>query len=87
VWDIEAHAPGGIISLSAPNISVSKSFRDLVAFQFATELMVEVYRVTKSFPREELYGLVSQLRRAAIGVMAQIAEVWDVSHPASGGSF
>ncbi len=36
--------------------------------------MVEVYEVTRSFPRPELYGLVSQLRRAAIGVMSQIAE-------------
>lgn len=53
---------------------MKKSFRDLVAFQRATELMVEVYEVTKTFPREEVYGLVAQLRRAAIGVMANIAE-------------
>jgi len=50
------------------------SFRDLVAFQRATQLMVEVYQLTKTFPREETYGLSSQMRRAAISVMANVAE-------------
>lgn len=53
---------------------MNKSFRDLVAFKRAMELMVEVYKATKSFPREETYGLTSQLRRAAVGVVSQIAE-------------
>jgi len=50
------------------------SFRDLAAFQHATQLMVKVYELTKTFPREEMYGLASQMRRAAVSVMANIAE-------------
>lgn len=53
---------------------MAKSFHDLVAFQRALDLMVEVYRVTAGFPRSELYGLVSQLRRASLGVASDIAE-------------
>lgn len=53
---------------------MSRSFRDLIAFQRALDLTAEVYSVTADFPRAELYGLVSQLRRASVGVMSQIAE-------------
>jgi four helix bundle protein len=53
---------------------MSKSFRDLIVFQRALDLVVEVYSVTKTFPRAELYGLTSQLRRASVGVVSQIAE-------------
>ncbi len=53
---------------------MSKSFYDLVAFQRAVDLTAEVYAVTAAFPRAELYGLTSQLRRAAVGVSSQIAE-------------
>ena len=51
-----------------------KTYRDLVAWQRAMDLVVEVYRVTAQFPREELYGLTSQLRRAAVSVPSNIAE-------------
>lgn len=50
------------------------TFDDLVVYQRAKELMVAIYDATKSFPKDELYGLTSQLRRAAVGVVAQIAE-------------
>lgn len=50
------------------------SFEDLRAFQRALDLMVEVYASTEHFPRAELYGLTSQMRRAAGGVVSQIAE-------------
>jgi four helix bundle protein len=53
---------------------MSKSFRDLVAFQRALDTVVVVYDVTSRFPRDERYGLTSQLRRASIGVCSQIAE-------------
>src|SRR5256885_4209425 len=51
-----------------------KSFRDLEAFQRALNLLVDIYEVTAGFPRHELYGLTSQLRRACVGVTSQIAE-------------
>lgn len=54
--------------------TMAKSFKDLVAFQRALEVVVAVYDVTARFPKAELYGLVSQLRRAAIGVVSNIAE-------------
>ena len=53
---------------------MAKSFRDLVVFQRALDLVVAIYDVTATFPRFELYGLTSQLRRASIGVLSDIAE-------------
>jgi four helix bundle protein len=53
---------------------MNRSFRDLVAFKRSLEVVVAIYRKTESFPRSELYGLVSQMRRASIGVISQIAE-------------
>jgi four helix bundle protein len=51
-----------------------KSHRDLIAWQKAMELVVAVYKLSKNFPKEELYGLTSQLRRAAVSIPANIAE-------------
>ena len=51
-----------------------QSHRDLIAWQKAVDLVVSVYRVSKAFPKEETYGLTSQLRRAAVSVPANIAE-------------
>jgi four helix bundle protein len=51
-----------------------KSHHDLILWQKAVDLAVEAYRVTAQFPRAELYGLTSQLRRAAISVPSNIAE-------------
>jgi four helix bundle protein len=51
-----------------------KSFRDLIAWQRAIELVSLTYRATESFPRREIYGLVSQMRRAAISIPANISE-------------
>ena len=45
-----------------------KSFRDLLVWQRAIQLSVSVYRLTQGFPREELYGLTSQVRRSAVSV-------------------
>jgi four helix bundle protein len=52
-------------------------FRDLVAWQKAYELAFLVYQLTKSFPRDEQYGLTSQMRRAAVSVAANIAEGYE----------
>ena len=52
----------------------AKSFRDLIVWQKAHELVLRTYDLTKQFPREELYCLVPQMRRAAISIPANIAE-------------
>ncbi len=51
-----------------------KSFRDLRVWQASMELVEEIYRLTRSFPREEIYGLTSQMQRAAVSVPSNIAE-------------
>jgi four helix bundle protein len=52
---------------------MSASFKDLRVWQEAMKFAVEVYRVTATFPRHELYGLSQQLRRAAVSVPSNIA--------------
>lgn len=56
------------------NMEPAKSFEELVAWQKAHQLTLEIYRLTKSFPKEELYGLTSQIKRAATSVPSNIAE-------------
>jgi four helix bundle protein len=51
-----------------------KSYRELIAWQKAMDYVVLVYQATARFPKEELYGLVSQLRRSAVSVPSNIAE-------------
>jgi len=51
---------------------MSESFRDIKAWQEAMELVVEIYSSTRSFPREEVYGLANQLMRAAASVPSNI---------------
>lgn len=51
-----------------------RTFRDLTAWQKAYELAIAVYRVTRSFPADERYGLTAQMRRAAVSVPSNIAE-------------
>ena len=51
-----------------------RDFRELLVWQKAHALTLDVYRATKSFPREELYGLTRQIRRAAVSIGANIAE-------------
>ena len=53
---------------------MSKAFRDLVVWQKAMELTVAVYRITSDFPKAELYGLTSQMRRCAASIPSNIAE-------------
>jgi len=51
-----------------------KHYQQLIAWQKAIALVTEIYSATKSFPRDEIYGLTSQLRRAAVSVPSNIAE-------------
>ena len=51
-----------------------KSFRDLEIWQKGIELVKDVYQVTEGFPTSELYGLVSQMRRAAVSATSNVAE-------------
>jgi four helix bundle protein len=52
----------------------AKTFEDLVVWQKAHAFVLGAYRVTHRFPREEVFGLTSQLRRAAVSIPANIAE-------------
>jgi len=56
------------------NAGSRRGHRDLVAWKKAMELVTEIYRVTREFPKDEVYGLVSQLRRAAVSVPSNLAE-------------
>src|SRR5262245_28097104 len=55
-------------------MSAIKSYRDLLVWQKAIDLVVESYRATAQFPKSETYGLISQIRRAATSIPANIAE-------------
>jgi len=51
-----------------------KHYRDLKVWQKAYQLCLEVYRLTREFPKEERYGLTSQVRRASVSIVSNIAE-------------
>lgn len=53
---------------------MKKSYRDLKVWQKGVDLTVFVYELSKNFPKEEMYGLTSQVRRAAVSVPSNIAE-------------
>ncbi len=54
--------------------SPARSFRDLMVWHKAHEFVLCVYRFTDSFPRQEIFGLAHQMRRAAVSIPANIAE-------------
>ena len=56
------------------NLPPARSFKDLFVWQKAHEFVLEVYKLTESFPRHETYGLSIQMRRAAVSIAANIAE-------------
>jgi four helix bundle protein len=57
-----------------------KSYKDLIVYQKAYQLSLHIYRVTESFPKAEIYGLVSQMRRSTISIPANIAEGYRRGH-------
>ena len=53
---------------------MSGNYQDLLVWQKAMDMVLKVYELTKTFPRDEIYGLTSQMRRAAVSVPSNIAE-------------
>lgn len=51
-----------------------KTYNDLIVWQKAMQLITEIYMITKKFPKEERYGLISQIRRSSVSVPSNIAE-------------
>ena len=51
-----------------------KNYKELKVWQKSYQLCLEVYKITKKFPKDETYGLISQIRRAAVSVPSNIAE-------------
>ncbi len=51
-----------------------KSFKDLKIWQKGIEIVNDIYQITKTFPKEEMFGLISQMRRAAVSIPSNIAE-------------
>lgn len=60
----------GVAGLS----KVLKNYKELKVWQKAYHLCIEIYKITKDFPKEERYGLISQIRRASVSVPSNIAE-------------
>ena len=54
--------------------NIVKTYRDLVVWQKSMVLVTEVYEISKKFPKDELYGLTSQIRRCAISIPSNLAE-------------
>ncbi len=57
-----------------------KSFRDLDVWKLGKKIVVNVYQVTKEFPKDELYGLVGQMRRAGLSIPSNVAEGFNRIH-------
>lgn len=57
-----------------------KNFRDLKIWNLGIEIVADVYNLSKKFPKEEIYGLTSQMRRSAISIPSNIAEGFARNH-------
>ena len=60
----------------------ARRFTDLIVWQKAHKFVLSVYRFTSCFPKEEIYGLTSQIRRASVSIAANIAEGFKKTGPA-----
>ena len=63
-----------MVSGQKGNARMAQHYKQLIAWQKAMAMVTEAYRLTRELPREELYGLTSQMRRAAVSVPSNIAE-------------
>lgn len=59
-----------------------RSFKELIVWQKAYKLVLEIYKLTKDFPNSEIYGLAQQMRKAAISIPSNIAEGYGRKHKA-----
>jgi four helix bundle protein len=66
--------PGGTPSATGERDAMASSYKELRVWKQSVDLALEIYRETQNFPKHELYGLTSQLRRAAVSVSSNIAE-------------
>lgn len=57
-----------------------RSYKDLEIWQLAVELIIKVYKLLKTFPKEEKYGLISQAKDAVVSIASNIAEAWGRFH-------
>lgn len=57
-----------------------QSYKDLIAYQKGYKLALEIYQATKAYPKEEIYGLTSQMRRSSVSVPCNIAEGYRRGH-------
>jgi four helix bundle protein len=58
-------------------LSTIKAFEEMIVWQESRKFVNNIYKLTKNFPREELYGLTSQMRKAVVSIMSNIAEGFD----------
>ena len=65
---------GARLSEKRGEVGMVRSYADLKVWQKGIELVKKVYRITRDFPKEEMYGLTNQMRRAAISIPSNIAE-------------
>ena len=62
-------------------MNLSNSYKDLKVWQKSIELVTEIYSLTEKFPKSEIYGLVTQMQRAAVAIPSNIAEGQKRGHP------
>lgn len=77
-WNLEGkYLEGGVISMvSEPGGNKVTNYKDLWIYVQSRLLVTDIYRLTRKLPKEEVYGLTSQLRRASVSVPSNIAEGW-----------
>jgi four helix bundle protein len=57
-----------------------ENYKELIAYQKGYQLTLEIYEISKNFPKEEIYGIISQMRRCAISIPSNIAEGYRRNH-------
>ena len=62
------------LTISENRLAIAKGYRDLLVWQKGISLVKEVYMLTRGFPSDERFGLISQMRRAAVSIPSNIAE-------------